>query len=245
MRILLFIAVLMLGLCQGAPDSRASFVLMESFAGRACLDLPSVAYMQTLERQNPDVLILNCYTNGIYNLNSDVQDACLFRLGDYETHRGNMIARNPTVILNGLYDMAGTYPNLVRSGIKMVETYMHPQTISVNVLDRTLQASLPDLTDKQDLTLWFIAYNRQLALMELPEGAEIQHPDYILPEAGHDQNIVTYMKKLGPWAGTPESISIPLENFEADGYVIFAQAQNMGEIMAAGVYKSRSIQSGM
>ena len=153
---------------------------------------------------------------------------------------------SPTIMINGRYQTKGQYEKVVSSGAKMarVEDKIYP--VSLKLIDGVLTAELPALDSGKDMELWVFAYahkrSTEIAFPGHPDddhphdefGNHIESYPMTVKEKIDFRNVVTAAKKLGPWEGRNETISMPLKNFKADGFAIIAQEKNIGPIVAVG-----------
>lgn len=58
----------------------------------------------------------------------------------------------------------------------------------------------------------------------------------------HFTNVTKHIKLLGVWHGRAETISIPLQDLDTDGYAIIAQYRNAGPVVAAGRLEKKNRQ---
>jgi hypothetical protein len=242
----------------GAQKSLAQNVILEHFPGFGCMDTKaSEEFFRSLIGQEDDVLILACYTPDDNIVPEIGHQMCTTRKMAYVVRNFFNTGATPVVQFNGQYNANGSFSNVITSGIKMARVEDTIIQIPVRIAEASIIAELPDIDHDTLMELWFIAYNQHenhfientaMETPQLPIDADISDDERILYEqaiaerqsqfGSHDfYNIVKKIERLGEWEGRGETITIPLNNFRADGYVILAQERHSHNIMGSGWIK--------
>ncbi|MFN3700518.1 MAG: hypothetical protein ACK4VI_03235 [Alphaproteobacteria bacterium] len=251
-----FMAFALIGF--GAQKALAQNVILEHFPSFGCMDTKvSEEFFHSLIGKEDDVLILACYTPNEGIVPDLSHQICSRRKMRYVVHNFPNASATPMVQFNGQYNANGSFPNVITSGIQMARAEDTIIQIPVRIEDASIIADLPEIQHHTPLELWFIAYNQHeqhvientaMETPELPIDADISDDERLLYEqaieeqqsqfGSHDfYNIVKKVELLGPWEGRGETITIPLNNFRADGFVILAQERNVQNIIGSGWIK--------
>lgn len=219
-------------------------VLLENFGLAKCQYTSGVhRILQDWEENNTEILPLSCYVDKMGNVSADVAHSCAMRAARYR-HNNLFTLSSPMIVFNGTYASHGQYPNILKSASAMVSIEDSAQPFYLGASENVLRAELPMIPNSKPMELVLFAYNRE-GVLEDNSDHNTQHEHYIEPKPGPKENLVNAIKILGPWNGHKSSISIPLNSFKADGYVLIAQETNHGPVVAMGHYRSKSTQSGM
>lgn len=235
--------------------AKAETVIVENFLGSACAALSQhQANMKALKQlHNDEVLMLTCpFDDTIMGADYPLK-ACSSRMSGYLRRDIFSGSSMPVIALNGRYVTAGGHQNIIASGITMAKTTDQISDINFRIENTDLVGTLPEDVAEGDYDLWLFAYDRakvgSLEVFLEPEHTHNEDGTHVDPifdnnEEAHQpitdtvdvtyDNFVRALKKLGDWSGNPESFVIPLNGFDAEGFVVVAQEKNYGPIVAYG-----------
>lgn len=214
--------------CAFAPPARAQAVVIESFIAFDC----EISYMKQplveMMVKERNAFFLNCHVEepegGVrYGQEYCSQKKSLYAVRDLLTE-----AQTPYSVINGLYKTAGAHPGIHLSGYDLAAKENPLQQVAMTLDGDVLAVELPQIDTQEDFDLWFYAYDYESDLAQLDDE---------LTEQGEDQatrfiNIVTKMDMIGRWNGTPETVSIPLKGYKADGFALIVQEHDGGAMHA-------------
>lgn len=238
-----------------AHMAKAETVIVENFIGSACAALSQhEETMKALSAEhNDDVVIVTCPLDDTIVEGDYPLEACSSRMFGYLRKEFETGSSPPVVALNGRYVTAGGYRNIISSGVEMAKTTDNISDINFRIEGAELVGTLPENVSEGDYDLWLYAYDKAkvgsvVVFMEQDHehNEDGSHVDPALEnnEEAHEtvtenmdvtyNNFVSALKKLGDWNGNPESFVIPLNSFDAEGFVVVAQEKNYGPIVAYG-----------
>lgn len=229
MRLLFYIAVFF-SLCAAQTGAKAQTTIMEQFIAFNCPDtFDKVELVEDIQKQY-DTLVLNCHVP-----DSQVEDdlqlrTCLEKQMPYNMRDITTPPGTPFTAINGRYLTSSNHSGIHHSAIALAEKENPLVQIPFALKDNTITAELPEIDNGgEPLDLWLYAYifERKDQILELPGDLET------LPRASFT-NMVKKLENLGEWGGKPQSVSIPLHDFKADGFALIAQGKHGGPILAIG-----------
>ena len=211
-------------------SAKAQTTVLENFIVFNCVDsFDKVPLINEIKAQH-DTLILNCHVPD-HNIQSDYTlEACDDKRIPYIKRDFTTGHSTPLSAINGRYLTVGAHSGIHHSGIALADKENPLVPIPFTLTNNTINAELPaiDMGDKP-LELWLYAYvfevNEKLQL-PVHDGEELPSATFI--------NLVKKLENLGEWNGKPQSISIPLNSFKADGFALIVQEKEGGAILAMG-----------
>ena len=209
---------------------KAQTTILENFIVFNCIDtFDKVPLINEIKAEH-DTLILNCHVIDD-TLESEFEvKGCDDKIIPYIQRDITAGHNTPFTAINGRYLTAIGHSGIHHSGIALADRENPLLTIPFTLKDNILSAKLPALQGVESpLDLWLYAYvfESEQELQLPPYGAEE------LPSANFI-NLVNKLENLGDWDGNPQSISIPLHDFKADGFALIAQKKKGGPILAMG-----------
>lgn len=251
---ILCLSVFCLGFMSPAFAGKAIF---ENFVGSACVYIADhEENIQTLsDFYEDDLVVLTCpMDDTIWDKeDKEVAAACKDRKTEYLRQDFITSGAPPVVVINGYYMTRGNYRKAINSGVKLAMKTDQIGEIDFRMSDETLIGELPRLDKQGQYELWLIAFDRKkVGNIEVQENQQHEHnadgshvdPSLDNNDAAHEpvsstvsiefNNVVRALDKLGDWSGNQESFVIPLNGFEADGFMVIAQEKNYGPIVATG-----------
>ena len=233
---LLFAAIFALSL---APiGAKAQTTVLENFIAFSCnYSFDKMTLINDIKAKH-DTLILNCHPPDNSVQSEFTLQACNDKIIPYIKRDITTGHATPFSAINGRYLTVGAHEGIHHSAIALAEKENPLVPISFRLNDNTISAELPaiDISEKP-LDLWLYAYifEKDETMAYAPESmpALTSEEMAMLPRATFT-NLVKHLENLGDWDGNPQSISIPLNGFKADGFALIAQEKEGGPILALG-----------
>ncbi len=215
-------------LAQNAPG----VTVLELFTSGGCPDTPpaDTVFRDLVMQNQPDVIAWAChltYFDAPDTPNPFSAKGCNDRYQFYMQY-GTDVANIPALVMNGVFHMEGTHPNIIAAGIKMSRAQGKISRIQTQIKGRTLTAALPAVNVQAPLEVWLITYQRGAALTPDNTCASPQYANY-----------ARHAERLFKWDGQATEARIDLSGLEpADGYALIAQVtpdfEQEPAIIAAG-----------
>lgn len=227
----IFYILILLSLTFAQIPAKAQTTVLENFMAFNCIDtFDKVSLINDINTKH-DTLILNCHVpdsqvEGEFQLRTCLEKLMPYNMQDVTTPPGT-----PYSAINGRYLTSSNHSGIHHSALVLAEKENPLTHIPVSVKDSTITAELPAVkSNGAPLDLWLYAYifEKKDQVLEMPAG----DPDS-LPHATFI-NMVKRLEHLGEWGGKPQSISIPLYDFKADGFALIAQEKHGGPMLAMG-----------
>jgi hypothetical protein len=215
-------------LAQNAPG----VTVLELFTSGGCADTPpaDTVFRDIVMQNQPNVIAWAChltYFDAPDTANPFSTEDCNDRYSFYMQHSTD-VANIPALVMNGVFHMEGTHPNIIAAGIKMSRAQAKISRIQIRLQDNALFAALPTVNAKDPLEIWLITYQRGAA--RTPDKA-CGNPQYA--------NYARHAEKIFQWDGQATEARIDLSGLEpAEGYALIAQVtpdfEHEPAIIAAG-----------
>ena len=229
-------------------------VFVEYFSMPLCsYDQNYHGVLENLRRHDGDVLMLNCpmpfQTEDPLFVDDDPGIGfCEWRARMYN-HNNKELYHNKSdlIMINGIYDTESGYPEVLTSGVAAAKEHDITPVMAMMIhRGGQLHVALPPMKrpdmgeEAEPMELFFFAFNRQRDFIRAVENDFTQiSTSTEMPSIENGMlkkvptsitNTVSHGRLLGEWNGTPETISINLDDIKADNYAVIAQDKHFGAV---------------
>jgi hypothetical protein len=215
----------------------ASLTVVELFTSEGCNSCPPAdEYLNRLVAR-PDILALSWfvdYWNYLGWTDTFGKRDYTNRQRQYNHKLGLVGVYTPQIIVDGVTQDIGSHFKEIDTKIARQQYARQNETalnipIALNAAGQNVEFSLPAHDLPQAATLWLIGYKArtQVAI----RGGELKGVTM------HYSNVVTYMHKVGEWAGKAQNYKLGAGDITATGadhYAVLLQYDGVGQIIGAG-----------
>jgi len=227
--LLLFFVYIPQSNAETARKDGLTFV--ELFTTQGCPSCPKAdRIFERIVHEIPDrVIALSCHVTYFDTdawkdtLSTNICDA---RHAEYFKSLDLSAIYTPQMIINGKFDTKGNDLDTVRKGIQMGLSFNAMQDINLKIEEGYLDITLPSIILKRPADIWLMTYKDAQRVIISNGRNRGQVLNYL--------HSVNRIMKLMRWNGNKINMAFPLQNLDADGYVVVVQKQDHTDILAAG-----------
>jgi len=212
-----------------SPSPKAPLTVVELFTSQSCSSCPPADFVLSELSNNANIITLAChvtYWDHLQWKDTLSHSFCTDRQRNYAKSMPLRGVYTPQIVINGTTELVGS--DRVRVAEKIT---LKPDKISRILIDKStdngLLITLPALnTPNKGLVLWMFGY-QNLLTQKIRSGENRGRTIAYV-------NAVQSLKNIGIWHGTSKVLEIQRPTPTSSGYVVLAQNQNNGIIVAAG-----------
>ena len=233
-----FLLIAVFALSLAPLSAKAQTTILENFIAFSCnFSFDKMALINDIQAKH-DTLVVNCHPPDSSVQSEFTLQACSDKIIPYIKRDITTGHATPFSAINGRYLTVGAHEGIHHSAIALAAKENPLIPISFTLRDNIINAELPAIkTTGKPLDLWLYAYifEKDETMAYAAEGMPplTDEERAMLPRATFT-NLVKHLENLGEWDGNPQSISIPLNGFKADGFALIAQEKEGGPILALG-----------